>query len=142
MRTGGETCELRRWPSSTPRMGHQKRSRFPGQLWEHCSFDLTIQYFTQCLANLIYCCYGHPQQLMPTAQKLDSWLTRADPPPQAFRGTINEVLTTFYYFAKTAPYNKAFKSIDKRLAPVEFVFIGMHQLIRISVSPALIALFF
>jgi hypothetical protein len=88
----------------------------------------------QCLAHFVYCCEGFPEQhLLPTAAKMEKWLTREDSPPHGFKGTINDVLTMFYYISSTPRFNKGFKLIDKRLAPVEFVFIGEMQ--RFDVSP-------
>jgi hypothetical protein len=82
----------------------------------------------QCLAHFVYCCEGFPDQhLLPTAAKMEKWLTREDSPTHGFKVTINDVLTMFYYIASTPKFNKGFKLIDKRLAPVEFVFIGEIQ---------------
>lgn len=79
----------------------------------------------QCIAQLVYCCDGLPEQLLPTAQKLEKWLKRVDNPPTAFMTKINNVLSDFWHIATTLGLNAAFTQVDKRVAPVEFVFIGM-----------------
>jgi hypothetical protein len=81
----------------------------------------------QCLANFIYCCDGLPKQMMPTHQKMEKFLARPDEPLAAFKHAINEVMTEFYYIATERKLYDAFKKITKRLAPVEFVFIGSYS---------------
>jgi hypothetical protein len=79
----------------------------------------------QCIAQLVYCCDGLPQQLLPTNQKLEKWLIRIDKPTPAFKTQINSVLSAFWYIASTKGLDKGFTEIGKRVAPVEFVFIGV-----------------
>ncbi|KAF9244925.1 hypothetical protein BU15DRAFT_85765 [Melanogaster broomeanus] len=78
----------------------------------------------QCIAQLVYCCHSLPDHALPTAHKLEKWLSRGDKPNQAFKTQINDVLTEFGYIAMTPELNAAFTKVDKRVAPVEFVFIG------------------
>jgi hypothetical protein len=78
----------------------------------------------QCIAQFVYCCDGLPDHLFPTAQKMEKWLTRVDKPTPAFKSLINEVLRQFWVIAMTPNLKYAFTNIDKRLAPVEFVFVG------------------
>jgi hypothetical protein len=78
----------------------------------------------QCLAQFIYCCDGLPNHLIPTHQKMERWLTRMDSPAQSFRVAINGVLDDFYYIATDKRLSSGFTKINKKLAPVEFVFIG------------------
>jgi hypothetical protein len=78
----------------------------------------------QCIAQLVYCCDSLPEHALPTAQKLEKWLLGSDKPNQAFKAQINDVLTEFGYIAMTPGLNAAFEQVDKRVAPVEFVFIG------------------
>ena len=79
----------------------------------------------QCIAQLIYCCDGLPEHLVPTAQKLEKWLKRGDKPPPKFMTHINDVLSEFWHIATKSELNHAFTQVDKRVAPVEFVFVGM-----------------
>jgi hypothetical protein len=79
----------------------------------------------QCIAQLIYCCDGLPDHPLPTAQKLEKWLKRVDKPPTKFMTEINDVLSDFWHIATTTELNAAFTEVDKRVAPVEFVFIGV-----------------
>ncbi|KAF9222541.1 hypothetical protein BS17DRAFT_735287 [Gyrodon lividus] len=78
----------------------------------------------QCIAQLVYCCDSLPDHALPTAQKLERWLSRTDKPNQVLKTHISDVLTEFGYIAMTPGLNAAFDEVDKRVAPVEFVFIG------------------
>lgn len=79
----------------------------------------------QCIAQLIYCCDGLPDHPLPTAQKLEKWLKRVDKPPTMFMTQINDVLSDFWHIATQSDLNAAFTEVDKRVAPVEFVFVGV-----------------
>ena len=78
----------------------------------------------QSLAQLVYCCDNYPEHSTPTAQKMEQWVSRAQAPSPAFKTAIGNVLTKFWYLADSPEYNQAFKNIHKRVAPIEFVFIG------------------
>lgn len=78
----------------------------------------------QCLAQLVFCCDLLPEHGLPTAAKLEKWLSRVDKPTQSFKNHIGDVLDEFGYIATTPELNSAFEQVDKRVAPVEFVFIG------------------
>jgi hypothetical protein len=78
----------------------------------------------QNLAHFIYCCDRLPVEDLPTPQKLEVWLARVDPPSESFKRDIEEVLTDFWNMATDKTLNDAFRRINKRIAPVEFVFIG------------------
>jgi len=78
----------------------------------------------QCIAQLVYCCDGLPEHLIPTARKLETWLKRVDSPPTTFMSQINDVLSEFWHMSTTKGLDIAFTHVDKRVAPVEFVFIG------------------
>jgi hypothetical protein len=56
---------------------------------------------------------------------MEKWLLRVDKPGHAFKNVIEEVLKAFSIIATDPRLQYGFKSIDKRLAPVEFVFIGV-----------------
>jgi hypothetical protein len=91
----------------------------------------------QCIAQLVYCCDGLPEHPLPTAQKLEKWLKRVDNPPTTFMAQINDVLSEFWHIATTPELNFPFTEVDKRVAPVEFVFIGilLYPFKRIFYSP-------
>jgi hypothetical protein len=95
-----------------------------GGLGHHLDWDNKRGRDFQCLAQLIYCCDSLPAKLIPTHQKMEKWLVRTDNPQHNFKTSINDVLNEFYYIATEKKLQDAFKKIDKRLAPVEFVFIG------------------
>ncbi|KAN0090892.1 Protein of unknown function DUF262 domain containing protein [Tylopilus felleus] len=78
----------------------------------------------QCIAQMVYCCDLLPEHALPTASKLEKWLSRVDKPNQVFKNNIGDVLNEFGYIAMTPELSTAFEQVDKRVAPVEFVFIG------------------
>lgn len=78
----------------------------------------------QCIAQMVYCCDGLPDYLLPTAQKLEKWLVRVDAPTEGFMARVDKALTEFWYLASTKHLDKGLKKFEKRVAPVEFVFIG------------------
>ena len=81
----------------------------------------------QCLANFIYCCDGLPKQLIPSHQKMEKFLTQSNPPSATFKSDLNLVLNEFYFLATEKHLNIGFTQIEKRIAPVEFVFIGRSR---------------
>lgn len=81
----------------------------------------------QSLAQLVYCCDNYPEHSIPTAPKMEQWVARAEHPPHAFKTAINDVLTSFWHIASDRSLNAAFTKIQKRVAPIEFVFIGMFS---------------
>lgn len=48
---------------------------------------------------------------------------RVDPPPQGFKKKIVEVLRSLWHIASTDGLDKGFTTIQKKVAPVEFIFI-------------------
>lgn len=86
----------------------------------------------QCLAQLVYCCDLLPDHALPTAQKLEKWLARVDNPNHNFKTHINDVLTVFWHIATSPELNAGFVQVEKRVAPVEFVFIGESALLSQS----------
>jgi len=79
----------------------------------------------QNIAHMVFCCDGLPDELLPTAQKIEKWISRADKPPEQFKADIEEVLTAFWRVASNNKYNEGFTKITQRIAPVEFIFIGV-----------------
>ena len=78
----------------------------------------------QNIAHMVFCCDGLPDEVLPTAQKIEKWISRIDNPPEQFKADIEEVLTAFWRIASNKKYNEAFTKISQRIAPVEFIFIG------------------
>lgn len=87
----------------------------------------------QNLAHFIFCCDRLPAEDLPTPHKLEVWLSREDPPTESFKNDIEAVLTDFWNMATDRSLNEAFRVINKRIAPVEFVFIGKSFQIIFSV---------
>jgi hypothetical protein len=79
----------------------------------------------QNIAFLVFCCDGIPEtEQIPTAQKVEKWLCRVDKPTEKFKLEIEEVLQEFWKIAVDTELGAGFKNIGRRLAPVEFIFIG------------------
>ncbi|KAJ7180176.1 hypothetical protein C8R43DRAFT_1117504 [Mycena crocata] len=78
----------------------------------------------QNVAQFVYCCDGYPDENVPSAPKMEKWLSRVDPPGEQFKQDIDEALDEFGRIAVDPQLNMGFK-INQRLAPVEFVFIGV-----------------
>lgn len=95
----------------------------------------------QCIAHFVYCCDGIPEEQIPTAQKMEKWLVRVDAPVTSFKSDIHDALTEFWNIATTPELNIGFKKIDKRIAPVEFVFIGTFFLFS-SMQTSKVSYFF
>ncbi|KAJ7179057.1 hypothetical protein C8R46DRAFT_622941 [Mycena filopes] len=79
----------------------------------------------QNVAQFVYCCDGYPDHNVPTSVKMEKWLSRADPPGEQFKRDINKTLSEFGRIATDPALQMGFTKVSKRLAPVEFVFIGV-----------------
>jgi hypothetical protein len=80
----------------------------------------------QNIAFFVCCCDGLPDtQHIPTAQKVEKWLCRVDRPTEKFKLEIEEVLREFWNIASNSTLDTGFKKIGRRIAPVEFIFIGV-----------------
>ncbi|PPQ95752.1 hypothetical protein CVT26_015878 [Gymnopilus dilepis] len=81
----------------------------------------------QNLAHMVFCCEGLPEQHLPSPQKMEKWMSRLDEPAREFRDRVDDVLRCLWVLATEPRYNQAFtsKSITPRIAPVEFIFIGV-----------------
>ncbi|KZT26758.1 hypothetical protein NEOLEDRAFT_1131787 [Neolentinus lepideus HHB14362 ss-1] len=80
----------------------------------------------QNFASMIYICDNLPTTYTtPTPQKLENWIANDRAPPASFKDSIEEVLTEMWYIASTPSLSFCFKKPKERVAPVEFVFIGV-----------------
>lgn len=86
----------------------------------------------QSLAQMVYCCDGIPEQLIPSAQKMEAWVSREELPDEGFKKAISDVLSEYWHLAHTESLDHAFTKIKQRVAPIEFVFIGA----RIVLAPS------
>jgi hypothetical protein len=55
---------------------------------------------------------------------MERWMSRIDTPGEQFMVDIEGVLREFWNIASSPELNEGFTKIAKRLAPVEFVFVG------------------
>ncbi|KAJ7094685.1 hypothetical protein B0H15DRAFT_798834 [Mycena belliarum] len=98
----------------------------------------------QNVAQFVYCCDGYPDaHNVPTAPKMETWLSRKDDPGERFKQDIDRALDEFGRIVADSRLNWGF-AIGKKLAPVlsffrsagretypvccnqvEFVFIGV-----------------
>lgn len=89
------------------------------------SWDVSRGRDFQNIAHMIYCCDGYPdEQLLPTAQKIEKWISREDKPTAQFKEDIENVLRGLWVIATTQDLKSGFVDIPQRVAPVEFIFIG------------------
>lgn len=79
----------------------------------------------QNLAYMVYCCDGLPENdYVPTAQKMDKWLSRVDGPTEQFKADIENLLREYWHIATDPELNIGLFNIASRLAPVEFIYVG------------------
>ncbi|KAH9482725.1 hypothetical protein JR316_0004825 [Psilocybe cubensis] len=79
----------------------------------------------QNVAHMIFCCDGIKEQPLPTAQKIERWIHREDHPSRQFQEDIDRVLRCLWVIANEKRYSDAFVKVQQRIAPVEFIFIGV-----------------
>ncbi|KAL4074113.1 hypothetical protein V8B97DRAFT_1864609 [Scleroderma yunnanense] len=103
---------------------HTRHVNSEGALAQALEWDTKRGRDFQCIAQMVYCCDSLPDHALPTAQKLERWLSRVDKPGQAFKKQISDALDAFWHIANVEGLKIAFRQVDKRVAPVEFVFIG------------------
>ncbi|KAH9052285.1 hypothetical protein EDB87DRAFT_1570581 [Lactarius vividus] len=98
-----------------------------GGLVDMIAFDDTRGRAFQNVAQLVYCCAGLPAaQRIPSAAKLEKWLTAPDERPSAaFRDAMGAVLDRLWELARSAEHDAPFRRFRAKVAPVEFVFIGV-----------------
>lgn len=95
------------------------------------TWDVTRGRDFQNIAHMVYCCDGFPEELLPTAQKIEKWISRVDPPTKQFQDDIENVLRVLWVIASKEEYRRGFTEIQQRVAPVEFIFIGSYFMICI-----------
>ncbi|KAI0291383.1 hypothetical protein B0F90DRAFT_1777103 [Multifurca ochricompacta] len=93
-----------------------------GGLVDMIAFDDTRGRAFQNVAQLVYCCSGLPaDQRVPTALKLDKWLTTS---PGEFASGHGIVLSRMWELATNRELDAPFRRHKAKVSPVEFVFIG------------------
>jgi hypothetical protein len=97
-----------------------------GGLVDQISFDDTRGRAFQNTAQLVYCCAGLPgAQRIPTAHKLEKWLTSPDERPSAaFQDAMTEVLKSLWELSRHEELDAPFRRFRAKVSPVEFVYIG------------------
>lgn len=82
------------------------------------------------VAILVFCCHALPAtRSQPTASTLEKFLRDTPSPEPEFKRKIDHALQMFLQIASDVKYGQiAFKSPNKKVAPVEFVFIGTSEM--------------
>ncbi|KAH9953921.1 hypothetical protein BGW80DRAFT_1191479 [Lactifluus volemus] len=99
-----------------------------GGLVDQIAFDDTRGRAFQNVAQLVYCCSGLPaNQYVPTAAKLDKWLNApgGGRPTEAFQDAMAVVLGRLWEIARDPELDAPFRRFTAKIAPIEFVFIGV-----------------
>jgi hypothetical protein len=78
----------------------------------------------QCLAQMVFCCEDVWSRPTPSGKRLSTWLSRGDEPQRSFKDAVVGALRELWHIATAANLNQAFINIPRRVAPVEFVFMG------------------
>ncbi|KAF8585948.1 hypothetical protein K439DRAFT_1659991 [Ramaria rubella] len=94
-------------------------------LTDHIKWDVSRGRDFQGVAQLCFCCWNLPSYSMPSVPKVEKWLTTGGMPSNKFKAQVTSVLESFLYLATEPEYRQGFTQVDKRVAPVEFVFIGV-----------------
>jgi hypothetical protein len=99
-----------------------------GGLIDKISFDDSRGRAFQNTAQLVYCCAGLPAaQRIPTAAKLEKWLTSQDERPSAaFKYAMADVLSRLWELACSEQLDAPFRLFKPKVSPVEFVYIGTY----------------
>ncbi|KAG6857101.1 hypothetical protein H0H87_009662 [Tephrocybe sp. NHM501043] len=82
----------------------------------------------QNIAHLVCCCdYFPDKEETPTTASITKWISREDPPTEQFKSEITKVLVDLWQIGSNEDLNEGLKSkkIGSRIAPVEFIFIGV-----------------
>lgn len=77
------------------------------------------------LAELVYCCHSYPTQAIPSHAKVEQFVSREDKPTEEFKRSISEVLQEFWFIAADKKLKTPFENVKQRVAPAEFVLIGV-----------------
>jgi len=82
----------------------------------------------QNVALLVYCCENVEDEVIPSvATRVEDWIRTDEPPPDRFKKKINTVFNDLWALAADEKHSKIFEYRKKRVAPVEFVFMGMYN---------------
>ncbi|RXW24701.1 hypothetical protein EST38_g1138 [Candolleomyces aberdarensis] len=97
-----------------------------GGLQDYVEFDQKRGRLYQNLAHLVYCVEGLPdERRFATSAKVTAWINRPEPVSKQLKSMVDSTLTEFLKIASDEKHNQAFDKIKQRVAPVEFIFIGV-----------------
>lgn len=75
----------------------------------------------QCLTTIVYLITD--KVILPAAQQLDKWLSRAEPVPLKLRSDVLETFRIFVHLAREPKHSRCFQK-PTRISPIEFVMTG------------------
>ncbi|THV08474.1 hypothetical protein K435DRAFT_959037 [Dendrothele bispora CBS 962.96] len=79
----------------------------------------------QNMAQFVFCCHFVDDEVFPRGRKFDMFLNAQEEVAPTMKKTITNTLRRFSKLAISYNLNKAFTRLKSRVAPVEFVFIGV-----------------
>lgn len=91
------------------------------------------------IARIAYCCESLPTVRLSIVSGLEAWLKQPSEPSATFKDSVDTVLQTMSTLANTPEYSAAFTEITERVAPVEFIFIGVMLYVLPDVPHAILA---
>lgn len=90
------------------------------------NFDTSNARDFQNIAGMVFCCHGLPNEPVPTSSQVQKWLSTQEIPPEQFKNEIEDVLRTMWVIGSEGAFNEGFVNIEKKVAPIEFIFIGEY----------------
>lgn len=95
----------------------------------HIDIDVKRGRNFQLLAQVAYYCHSIPEQVFPSLQKLEAWVSDPTPLSATFKEDIKNVMQAFWDIVNDAESElaAAFTRLSQRVAPAEFVFIGKYS---------------
>jgi len=91
----------------------------------HMKWDIARGRDFECLARACYLISNLPAHTMPGEKKLHKWLVETPVPSIDFKQQVHGVFDDFVYLASTPGLDIAFTKIEKRVSPVEFIYIAL-----------------
>lgn len=88
------------------------------------NFDTSNARDFQNIAGMVFCCYGLPNEPIPTSSQVQKWLSTHEIPQEQFKNEMEDVLRTMWVIGSEGAFNEGFVNIEKKVAPIEFIFIG------------------
>ncbi|KAH8093964.1 hypothetical protein BXZ70DRAFT_1035175 [Cristinia sonorae] len=115
------SCERSTWINKLDAMYFLADDGIP----RHLDINLKRGQNFQLLVQLAFYCQNIPETPFASGPKLEQWLTSPEALDEAFKQDITTVLRDFLTIASNRKLSRGFTDITQRVAPAEFVFIGI-----------------